>query len=115
MRGCGRYRAGSIRWRSTGTLAVDAIATPAVVIEASHAVRDVFAVLGSVADADVQVRLNVDGATYCTLTVPAGQTASPAADGLSLGPLAAGSRVTLSVLSVGGTYPGADLTVLIRL
>jgi hypothetical protein len=98
-----------------GYLAVDAIATPAIVVEASHAVRDVFAVLGSVADVDVQLRLNVDGATWCTLTVPAGQAASPAADGLALGALAAGSKVTLSVLTVGSTYPGTDLTVLIRL
>jgi hypothetical protein len=35
--------------------------------------------------------------------------------GNTLAPLAAGSQVTLSILSVGQAYPGADLTVLIRL
>src|SRR5262249_19783994 len=44
-----------------GFLAVDAEAAPAVVVEASHAVRDVFAVLGTAADADVVLRVKVDG------------------------------------------------------
>jgi hypothetical protein len=36
-------------------------------------------------------------------------------NGNGLAPLAAGSKITLSVLSVGHAYPGADLTVIIRL
>ena len=98
-----------------GYLAVQQGATPALVVDTTHSVRDVFAVMGTVADADVQVRVDVNGAAYCTLTIPAGQTTSAAADGLATGPLASGSRVTLSILTVGQTYPGADLTVLIRL
>jgi hypothetical protein len=98
-----------------GYLAVEQAATPALVVDATHAVRDVFAVLGMAADADVQVRVDVNGAAYCTLTVPAGQTTSAATDGLGLGVLTGGSRVTLSVLTVGQTYPGTDLTVVIRL
>jgi hypothetical protein len=98
-----------------GYLAVQQGATPPLVVEATHAVRDVFAVLGSVADRDVQVRVEVDGTAYCTLTVGAGQTTSASVDGLAAGPLISGSKVTLSVLAVGQTYPGADLTVVIRL
>lgn len=98
-----------------GYLAVEQGATPALVVETTHSVRDVFAVLGTPADADVQVRVNADGVAYCTVTVPAGLTTSAAVSGLTLGPLAGGSKVTLSVLSVGQTNPGADLTVLIRL
>jgi hypothetical protein len=98
-----------------GYLAVEQSATPALVVDATHSVRDVYAVLGTVADADVQVRVDVDGSPYCTLTVPVGQTTSAAANGLSLGVLTAGSKITLGVLAVGTTYPGADLTVLIRL
>ena len=56
-----------------GYLAVEQGATPALVVDATHAVRDVFAVLGEAADADVRVRVDVDGAEYCTLTVTAGQ------------------------------------------
>jgi hypothetical protein len=98
-----------------GYLAVEQGATPALVVEARHAVRDVFAVLGSVADADVQVRVEVNGTGYCMLTVPVGQTTSAAVGGLILGPLLSGSRLTLSILAVGQTYPGANLTVVIRL
>jgi hypothetical protein len=98
-----------------GFMAVDQSVAPAVIVEASHAVRDVFAVMGKVADAPVNLQVNVNGAAYCTLTFTPGLTTSSAADGNTLGPLIAGAKVTLSVLSVGQTYPGADLTVLIRL
>jgi hypothetical protein len=98
-----------------GYLAVESAVAPALVVEAAHSVRDVFAVLGSVADAVVRLRVDVDGSPYCTLSIPAGMTTSPAADGNVTGPLAAGAKVTLAVLSVGQTYPGANLTVLIRL
>jgi hypothetical protein len=59
--------------------------------------------------------VDVDGESYCTLTFEAGLNVSDAVDGNSLEPLIAGSKVTLAVLSVGATFPGADLTVLIRL
>ena len=98
-----------------GYLAVESAVAPALVVEAAHSVRDVFAVMGSVADAVVILRVDVDGSPYCTLSIPAGTTASAAADGNVTGPLATGAKVTLAVLSVGQTYPGANLTVVIRL
>jgi hypothetical protein len=98
-----------------GYLAVEASVAPALVVEAAHSVRDVFAVLGSVADAVVSLRVDVDGAPFCTLSIPAGMSTSAAVDGKATGPLAAGAKVTLAVLAVGQTYPGANLTVLIRL
>jgi hypothetical protein len=98
-----------------GYLAVESSVAPALVVEAAHSVRDVFAVLGSVADAVVILRVDVDGSPYCTLSIPAGTTASPAADGNVTGPLGTGTKVTLAVLSVGQTYPGANLTAIIRL
>jgi hypothetical protein len=98
-----------------GFLAVEQSAAPALVVESAHAVRDVFAVLGSAADAPVGLQLNVDGTAWCTLTVAPGSTISPAVSGLSLAPLASGSKLTLAVTSVGLTYPGADLTVVVRL
>jgi hypothetical protein len=98
-----------------GYLAVESSVAPALVVEAAHSVRDVFAVLGSAADAVVSLRVDVDGAPFCTLSIPAGMTTSVAADGKLTGPLAAGTKVTLAVLAVGQTYPGANLTVLIRL
>src|SRR5262249_2283486 len=70
-----------------GYLAVQQSAAPAIVTEASHAVRDVFAVLGTVADAPVELQLSVDGTARCTITIPAGMSTSPAISGLDLGPL----------------------------
>jgi hypothetical protein len=98
-----------------GFLAVESSVAPALVVEAAHSVRDIFAVLGSVADAVVSLRVDVDGSPYCTLSIPAGTTTSAAASGSVAGPLAAGAKVTLAVLAVGQAYPGANLTVLIRL
>jgi hypothetical protein len=98
-----------------GYMAVDQSAAPALVMEASHAVRDVYAVLGKAADAAVGLQLNLNGAPYCQLTFAAGETVSNTVDGNTLGPLPSGAQMTLSVLAVGQTNPGADLTVIIRL
>ncbi len=98
-----------------GYLAVEQSAAPALIVEADHAVRDVYAVLGSAADAEVRLQVNVDGALYCTLAVPPGMISSPAAEGNGLAPLLAGAKITMAILAVGQTYPGADLTVLIRI
>ena len=98
-----------------GYLAVDQSAAPALVMEAAHSVRDVYAVLGAAADAAVSIQLNVNGTSYCQLTFAAWATLSNTVDGNTLGPLPLGAQVTLSVLSVGQTTPGSDLTVIIRL
>jgi hypothetical protein len=45
----------------------------------------------------------------------ANETISNDVSGQGLPPLAAGDQITLAVQSVGRTYPGADLTVIIRL
>jgi len=98
-----------------GFLAVDSMVAPPIVVDTSHAVRDVFAVLGTAADAQVQVQVNVNGAAYCVLTFAPGAIVSNSISGLALPPLTAGAKVTMAVVSVGQSIPGADLTVLIRL
>ena len=98
-----------------GFLAVDASAAPAVVVEAGHAVKDVYAVLGTAADAEVKINVQVDNAAYCILTFLPGATLSDAKDGNALPALAARSKLTIGVAAVGVSYPGADLTVIIRL
>jgi hypothetical protein len=99
----------------SGFLAVDQSVGPALVIDAAHAVRDVFAVLGTAADAPVQLQLNVNGSPYCQLAFGAGALVSNAINGTSVSPLQSNSQLTLAVLAVGQSSPGADLTVLIRL
>jgi len=98
-----------------GFLAVDQSAAPAVVIDTAHSVRDVFAILGTSADSQVQVQLNLNGTAYCQLTFAPSAIVSNSVDGSTLPPLPASSQLTLSILSVGQTYPGANLTVLVRL
>ncbi len=99
----------------SGFLAVDVAAAPAVIVEAGHAVKDVYAVLGTAADSEVRVEVRVDESLYCALTFLAGARVSDAKDGNGLPPLAARSKVTIAVTAVGVTQPGADLTVIIRL
>jgi hypothetical protein len=98
-----------------GFLAVSQNAAPALVVDSAHSIRDVFAVLGGAADAPVQLQLNVNGSAYCQLLFSTGAVVSSTVDGKTLLPLAAEAQITLSILTVGQTYPGSDLTVLIRL
>jgi hypothetical protein len=98
-----------------GYLAIEQSVAPALVVETARSVRDVFAILGTAADAPIQVQVNVNGAAYCTLTFPPGTIASNSILGSTLPFLPAMSQITVAVLSVGQTAPGADLTVIIRL
>jgi hypothetical protein len=98
-----------------GYLAVDQSVAPALIVDTARSVRDVFAILGTGADAPVELQLNVNGLAYCQVTFATGLTLSSAVDGKTLPPLAAGAQLTLSVLSVGQVLPGSDLTLLIRL
>jgi hypothetical protein len=98
-----------------GYLAVEQTVAAPLVVEAPHTVTDIYAVLGQAADSVVQLRLNVNGAPYCTLSFQEWALESGTVNGLTLPPLEAEAKVTLSVLSVGSVYPGADLTVVIRL
>jgi hypothetical protein len=104
------------------TLATQQNATPALLIEASHAVRDMRA---SVTQAPSGYNITVDvlqnGVEYSSLTIPSGATVSAVIDGVGLSPLTEGSvltvNITLNVLQSfqASMSPGRDLTVTIRL
>ncbi|HUB79158.1 MAG TPA: phage tail protein [Bryobacteraceae bacterium] len=98
-----------------GFLAVDQNVAPAIVVETARSVRDVFAILGTAADAEVQVQVNVNGTAYCELSLPAGQLSSNSVPGSALPFLPAMAQITAAVLSVGQINTGANLTVVIRL
>jgi hypothetical protein len=102
-----------------GDLAVESQVTPPLTVGATAAVRDVLATVGrEPLGAPVVIRLRVDGATYCDLTVPAGQRRATPHSGADKAPLAEGAVLTVDVLSVGtaaGTYPGRDLSVVVRI
>ena len=108
-------RGGQYSIQFNGFLAVDQSAAPALVVEADHSVRDVFAILGTAADSQIEIAVNVNGTPYCRLSFAANTIVSNSVDGATLTPLKANSQVNISILSVGQTCPGADLTVVIRL
>jgi len=101
--------------QAEGFLSVDQSVAPALVVDTAHSVGDIYAVLGAAADATVRLELNINGSAYCQLVFQPNETISNDVSGQNLPPLAAGDQITLAVQSVGQTYPGADLTVIIRL
>jgi hypothetical protein len=110
---------GQLTMQVEGYLAIQTGAAPPIVIQQTHGVRDIFAVVGEApALAPVEMRLMVDGLEYAALTIPASSTISNVVSGFGLPPLAEMARLTLDIISVGQTFdstPGRDLTVTIRL
>jgi hypothetical protein len=110
---------GEITLQVDGPLAIQTNAAPPYVIDRSHSVGDIFAVVGvAPAGAPVTMEVRLDNALYCALTIPAGQTLSNVVSGFGLPPLTELSRLHLDIVSVspsGLDSPGRDLTVVIRL
>jgi hypothetical protein len=102
-----------------GELALTASIAPALVVEASRAVRDVWAQVDVAPILEpVTVRVRVNGAVYADLTFAAGVKVSNTVSGFGKAPLGEGAKLTAAVLSVGtlgGSYPGKDLTITMRL
>lgn len=105
-----------------GTLATQQNAAPPLLIEASHAVRDLRAQVTQ-APSGYNITLDVlqNGSEYCALTIPSGATVSSVVDGVGLAPLVEGAVLTANVaLNVLQSFqaslsPGRDLTITIRL
>jgi hypothetical protein len=98
-----------------GYLAVQQNAAPPLMVEASHAARDVRAsVTEPPLETPITLTLWQGSKVYTTLTIPAGQTTSNIVDGTTIETLATGSTLRLDVTGVGRSVPGRDLTVTIR-
>jgi hypothetical protein len=110
---------GQFSMQVEGYLAIQTDAVPPLVIEATQAVRDIFAVVGEApSGGDVQLQLRQGTTVYCTLTIADGTTVSASVNGFGLPALVANSQMSLDILTVPGaadTLPGRDLTVIIRL
>jgi hypothetical protein len=110
---------GQIALQVEGYLAVQADAAPPLVMEESHAARDIFAVVREApSGGPVQLRLRQGTVTYCTLTIADGATMSNVVGGFGLMPLTGGTQLSLDIVAVPSaenTLPGRDLTVTIRL
>jgi hypothetical protein len=106
---------GQVVLQVDGPVAVQSSAVPAIVMDASHAVRDVCATLTEAPSGSVvELRITLDGAPLCTLTIPDGETTSNVVNGTAIPYIAAGARIGLDVVTVGQTWPGAGLSVSIR-
>ena len=110
---------GQLSIQVEGYLAIQDDAAPPILLEDTHAVRDVYAVVGSAPSGDaIGLRLQVNGSDYCALTIADGATTSNVVNGFGLAPLPAGSKLTLNVTAVpqaAGSLPGRDLTLIVRL
>jgi hypothetical protein len=112
---------GQISIQVEGYLAIEDNAAPAFVVDRTHSVRDVFAVVREASDGGpIELRVRVNDDEYCTLTIPEGETVSsaPVFSGFGKAPLGVDDRISLDVVSVPGsanTLPGRDLTVTIRM
>jgi hypothetical protein len=82
-------------------------------------VRDICAVVQQPSTGTpIELQITQDGQPYCALTIPVGLTVSNIVDGFALGPLKAKANLELNITSVSqtpATFPGRDLTVMIRL
>jgi hypothetical protein len=110
---------GQLSIQVEGYLAIQSDVAPPLVIEETHSVRDIFAVVREApTGAPIQLQLRHDAQAYCTLTIPAGATVSNVVWGFGLPPLEAEKQLSLDILWVGqgvNEFPGKDLTVTVRL
>jgi hypothetical protein len=114
---------GQFSMQVSGYLATEQNAAPPLIVEATHAVRDIRATLGQpAAGYDVNIDILQNGTEYCQLTIASGSTTSSPlpSSGVNLSPLQEGASLTMNISlamqgSSGSVSPGRDLTVTIRL
>lgn len=110
---------GQLSIQVEGYLAAQSDVAPPLVVEESHAVRDIFAVLREgPSGGTVTLQLRQGSEPYCTLVIPAAARISNIVGGFGLPPLRAGAEISLDILATpqgAGSFPGRDLTVTIRL
>jgi hypothetical protein len=118
-RGLRTLAGGQISIQVEGYLAVQTDAAPPLVVESALAMRDMFAVVNEAPSGGaITLQLRQGSTVLGSMTIADGTTTSNVVGGFGLAPLAAGSIVSLDILSVPsatGTLPGSDLTVTIRL
>jgi len=113
---------GQLSLQVSGYLATQQNATPPLVVEAAHAVRDVRALISQ---APVGYSIGIDllqnGTPYTSLVIPNNTTTSNIIDGVTLPPLQENGTLTMNVTvnlvpdGPGSVSPGRDLTLTIRL
>ena len=98
-----------------GVLAIQSDAAPVVTLAAESVASSVEAVLKRApTGADLKLRVIIDGEEWAAITIADGETGAEVATPADLAPIGAGKAVRLDILEVGTTFPGADLSLLIR-
>jgi hypothetical protein len=96
-----------------GTLAVESSVFPLFRLAAARTPTEVVAMVKDApTGADLVIEIQVDGVTWQTVTIVAGATSKTVNTGL--GQIAANKDVVVNLTRVGTTFPGADLTLLVR-
>ncbi len=115
---------GQFSMQVSGYLATQSNAAPPLIVEASHAVRDIRATATQAAVGyTIGIDLLQNGVQFCNLTLASTEDTSAIVDGLALGLpfLQSGAALTMNIsLNViqgfqGSLSPGRDLTITIRL
>jgi hypothetical protein len=114
---------GQFSLQVNGFIATQQNAAPPMIVEASHAVRDIRATLTQPsAGFTIGIDLLQNGTSYCSLEIPGGSTNSDSiVSGLGLPPLLENAALTMNVSVnpiqgfTSSALPGRDLTVTIRL
>ena len=104
--------AGQVVLSVPGTLGMQSNAAPLLTFASAVTPAGLVGLLKQTAiGAAVSAQLMVAGVPYVTLTIPAGQTqvSIPGA-----GTIAGGALVTLNITSVGTTFPGAGLSIILQ-
>ncbi len=108
-------RGGQFSLQVDGVMAIEDDAAAAIRVQEPLAIRDVIAqVKQAPVGADLVIDLRQEAAVLGTMTISDGALASNALAGADLAVLAEGDRLLLDVAAVGTTFPGADLTVTVR-
>jgi hypothetical protein len=113
---------GQFSLQVNGYLATQQNAAPPLMVQATHAVRDIHFALGTAsAGYTVTVDILQNGTEYCQLDYNPTQNATPVVDGSALPPLLENALLTLNItLNLIANYtqalnPGRDLTITIRM
>jgi len=107
---------GQFNFQIEGALGISNDAAPALLVQNSVGVRDIFALIKRPPEgADLVLDLRADGAVFATITIPDGSLVALPQGGAELPPLTQGTTIELDIVAVGTEFPGQDLTVTIRL
>jgi hypothetical protein len=115
---------GQFSLQVNGYLATQQNAAPPLLVQATHAIRDMRATVNQPASGyDILITVLMDGVPYGdTLTIPSGAASSSAiVEGGALAPLVEGALLTINIAlnsaattAITGVSPGRDLTTTIR-